>query len=104
MAFDGARGNAVLFGGSDVSPNRDFNDTWTWDGSDWTQVAAIDLVADEIARAAEEVLRLVGLSGYDRQMPHQLSGGEQQRVTIARLLTAALVVLTALTVPSRLAK
>ncbi len=40
----------------------------------------------EIARAVGEVLALVGLAGYDRQMPHQLSGGEQQRVALARAI------------------
>ena len=40
----------------------------------------------EIARAVDEVLDLVGLAGYDRQMPHQLSGGEQQRVALARAI------------------
>lgn len=34
----------------------------------------------------EEVLQLVGLSHKQYKMPHQLSGGEQQRVTIARAL------------------
>ncbi len=38
----------------------------------------------EIAAAVAEVLRMVGLSGYDRQFPNQLSGGEQQRVALAR--------------------
>ena len=38
----------------------------------------------EIAQAVGEVLALVGLQGYDRQFPHQLSGGEQQRVALAR--------------------
>lgn len=33
-----------------------------------------------------EVLMRVGLSAADRKMPHQLSGGEQQRVVIARAL------------------
>jgi ABC-type Fe3+/spermidine/putrescine transport system ATPase subunit len=42
--------------------------------------------ADEIAKAVGEVLRLVGLEGYDRQFPNQLSGGEQQRVALARAI------------------
>ncbi|MFI5032816.1 MAG: ABC transporter ATP-binding protein [Reyranellales bacterium] len=38
----------------------------------------------EIARSVSEVLELVGLARYERQQPHQLSGGEQQRVALAR--------------------
>jgi iron(III) transport system ATP-binding protein len=40
----------------------------------------------EIGAAVQEVLRLVGLGGYDRQFPNQLSGGEQQRVALARAI------------------
>jgi iron(III) transport system ATP-binding protein len=40
----------------------------------------------EIERAVTDVLALVGLGGYERQMPHQLSGGEQQRVALARAI------------------
>jgi iron(III) transport system ATP-binding protein len=40
----------------------------------------------EIAAAVHEVLQMVGLAGYDRQYPHQLSGGEQQRVALARAI------------------
>lgn len=40
----------------------------------------------EITKQAEDVLRLVGLDHQGKKMPHQLSGGEQQRVSIARAL------------------
>jgi cell division transport system ATP-binding protein len=38
----------------------------------------------EIRRKAPEILRLVGLQGKIHNYPDQLSGGEQQRVSIAR--------------------
>ncbi len=40
----------------------------------------------EIQQRAEEVLSLVGLDHISTKMPNQLSGGEQQRVSIARAL------------------
>jgi ABC-type Fe3+/spermidine/putrescine transport system ATPase subunit len=36
--------------------------------------------------AVTDVLALVGLASYEKQMPHQLSGGEQQRVALARAI------------------
>ncbi|MBO4574182.1 MAG: ATP-binding cassette domain-containing protein [Bacteroidales bacterium] len=39
-----------------------------------------------INRRIDEVLQLVGLQGKRKSMPHQLSGGEQQSVAIARAL------------------
>ncbi len=41
---------------------------------------------DDIQKRIEEVLGLVGLPTKDFKMPHELSGGEQQRVVIARAL------------------
>ena len=39
-----------------------------------------------LGKAVGDVLAMVGLKGYERQMPHQLSGGEQQRVALARAI------------------
>lgn len=33
-----------------------------------------------------EMLKLVGLAGYEERMPHEISGGQQQRVALARAL------------------
>ena len=40
----------------------------------------------QISKRIDEVLQLVGLQGKRKSMPHQLSGGEQQSVAIARAL------------------
>lgn len=40
----------------------------------------------EMAKRVSEVLQKVGLETKDYKMPHQLSGGEQQRLVIARAL------------------
>ncbi len=41
---------------------------------------------DEVKQAVEGALRYVGLEGFDRRPPHQLSGGEKKRVAIAGVL------------------
>jgi iron(III) transport system ATP-binding protein len=44
------------------------------------------LPATDIARDVADVLKLVGLAGYEHQFSGQLSGGEQQRVALARAI------------------
>ncbi len=37
MAYDSVRGVTVLFGGSGATSQTLYDDTWEWDGNDWTQ-------------------------------------------------------------------
>jgi spermidine/putrescine transport system ATP-binding protein len=42
--------------------------------------------AAEIAQRVRRMLEIVELPGYEQRFPHQLSGGEQQRIGVARAL------------------
>jgi spermidine/putrescine transport system ATP-binding protein len=51
------------------------------------------LPKDDIRSRVTAMLKIVELSGYETRFPHQLSGGEQQRVGLARALVNEPVVL-----------
>lgn len=41
---------------------------------------------DQIRQTTKEMLALTGMEGFGKRMPHQLSGGQQTRVALARAL------------------
>ena len=44
------------------------------------------LPRDQARARVEEMLKLIGLSGFDQRYPFELSGGQQQRVALARAI------------------
>jgi hypothetical protein len=53
MAYDPGTGQLILFGGYDDNINAFLNDTWTWNGSDWSQLspATVPSARDDAALA-----------------------------------------------------
>ena len=47
-----------------------------------------DKTAEEKERRTEELLNLVGLQGFGKRRVHELSGGEAQRIALARAIAA----------------
>lgn len=70
MAYDSARGVTVLFGGASANGSTMLNDTWEWDGSQWTErVTAVRPPAQRQHAMAYDAARraVVLLCGVDGQ-------------------------------------
>lgn len=71
----------VVFQDFKLLPDRSVKDNllFVLKATGWSEPEEMDV-------KIEEVLDKVGMKGFASKMPHQLSGGEQQRVGIARAL------------------
>jgi NitT/TauT family transport system ATP-binding protein len=91
-----ASAGSVLVDGQQVtSPGLDRGFVFQQDGlMPWRTVAANVVLglevqnrpSEESKRLADRYIRLVGLAGFERHYPHELSGGMRQRVNLARAL------------------
>ena len=71
----------IVFQDFKLLPDRSINDNMLFvlKATGWTDL-------NDMNNKIEEVLTKVGMQDFGNKMPHQLSGGEQQRVGIARAL------------------
>lgn len=87
-------GGSVLLDGESVDPKKNsisfvFQEPSTlpwltvWDNIA-TGLKIKKLPRNEIKNKVDEVIRIVGLGGFENFYPHQISGGMKQRVSIAR--------------------
>lgn len=72
------RDRALVFQAPTLFPWRDVIDNVKYG------IEAVD--REGAASRAEALVRLVGLKGFEKRHPHELSGGMQQRVNLARAL------------------
>lgn len=71
----------IVFQDFQLLPDRNISDnlTFVMKATGWQN-------RQKMQQRVSEVLQQVGLSGMSKKFPHQLSGGEQQRIVIARAL------------------
>jgi NitT/TauT family transport system ATP-binding protein len=88
-------GTASLFGKTVTGPQREIGFAFQRAALlEWRGVRRNILLQAEMrgmdrakaARRADELIELTGLSGFEKALPHELSGGMQQRVALCRAL------------------
>lgn len=97
--FEKVSGGQILLNGKDItadSPNKRDVNTVFQNYALFPNMSVRDNIAyglkikkvpkPELEQRLEEVIRLIGLAGFEKRMPAQLSGGQQQRVALARAL------------------